>query len=83
MPKMTKMTLKASDQLKDKLEAQANGTYEFTALQTGIEHLDAKLDEGGIGRGEVFVISAPTSCGKSQLALNIVLRATTSKITSL
>ena len=66
---------KASDDLKDKLEAQANGTYEFTALQTGIDHLDSKLDEGGIGRGEVFVISAPTSCGKSQLALNIVLRA--------
>ena len=66
---------KASDSLKDKLEAQANGTYEFTALQTGIGHLDEKLDEGGIGRGEVFVISAPTSCGKSQLALNIVLRA--------
>mgnify|MGYP002623318814 FL=1 len=66
---------KASDSLKDKLEAQADGTYEFTALQTGIDHLDAKLDEGGIGKGEVFVISAPTSCGKSQLALNIVLRA--------
>jgi replicative DNA helicase len=66
---------KASDDLKNKLEAQANGTYEFTSLQTGIKHLDEKLDEGGIGRGEVFVISAPTSCGKSQLALNIVLRA--------
>lgn len=66
---------KASDDLKDKLESQSNGTYEFTALQTGIDHLDEKLDEGGIGKGEVFVISAPTSCGKSQLALNIVLRA--------
>jgi len=65
----------ASESLKDKLEAQANGTYEFTALKTGIDHLDDKLDEGGIGKGEVFVISAPTSCGKSQLALNIVLRA--------
>lgn len=66
---------KASDDLKNKLESQSNGTYEFTALQTGIDHLDEKLDEGGIGKGEVFVISAPTSCGKSQLALNIVLRA--------
>ena len=44
-------------------------------MKTGIDHLDDKLDEGGIGKGEVFVISAPTSCGKSQLALNIVLRA--------
>ena len=51
------------------------GNYEFTSLKTGIDHLDDKLDEGGIGKGEVFVISAPTSCGKSQLALNIVLRS--------
>ena len=42
---------------------------------TGFGHLDEKLDEGGIGRGEVCVIAAPTSCGKSQLALNLVLRA--------
>jgi replicative DNA helicase len=65
----------AGDLLQDKLTAMAENRYEFTALSTGIDHLDAKLDEGGIGKGEVFVISAPTSCGKSQLALNIVLRA--------
>ena len=63
------------DDLKKKFESMEAGTYEFTALKTGIAHLDDKLDEGGIGKGEVFVISAPTSCGKSQLALNIVLRA--------
>ncbi len=52
-----------------------DGTYESHKLPTGISHLDEKLPEGGIGRGEVMVISAPTSCGKSQLALNIALKA--------
>lgn len=65
----------ATESLKKKLEAMEKGTYEFTSLSTGIPHLDDKLDEGGIGNGEVFVISAPTSCGKSQLALNVVLMA--------
>jgi replicative DNA helicase len=65
----------AGDMLEDKLTAMTENRYEFTALSTGIDHLDEKLDEGGIGKGEVFVVSAPTSCGKSQLALNIVLRA--------
>jgi len=65
----------AGDLLQKKLTAMTENRYEFTALSTGIGHLDDKLDEGGIGKGEVFVISAPTSCGKSQLALNIVLRA--------
>jgi len=65
----------AGDLLEDKLTAMTENRYKFTALSTGIDHLDAKLDEGGIGKGEVFVVSAPTSCGKSQLALNIVLRA--------
>tara|TARA_X000001388_G_scaffold43958_2_gene31050 strand:+ start:2152 stop:3477 length:1326 start_codon:yes stop_codon:yes gene_type:complete len=72
----TKDTIKdAAGSIKDKLTAMDEGTYQFTSLSTGIDHLDEKLDEGGIGKGEVFVISAPTSCGKSQLALNIVLRA--------
>jgi replicative DNA helicase len=65
----------AAELLKEKFDAMSEGTYSTTALSTGIQHLDDKLDEGGIGKGEVFVISAPTSCGKSQLALNIVLRA--------
>ena len=65
----------ASTDLKNKLNQMDRGEYVFDTLSTGIDHLDAKLDEGGIGNGEVFVISAPTSCGKSQLALNIVLRS--------
>jgi len=59
----------------DRLEQMENGTYKPENIKTGIDHLDRKLNEGGIGKGEVMVISAPTSCGKSQLALNIALRS--------
>jgi replicative DNA helicase len=58
----------------DKLSQMRDGVYVADKFPTGITHLDEKLAEGGIGRGEVMVISAPTSCGKSQLALNIALR---------
>lgn len=66
--------LDAAKGLKDRLHSIADGTYVSNKIPTGIDHLDAKLDEGGIARGEVCVIAAPTSCGKSQLALNFVLR---------
>jgi replicative DNA helicase len=49
--------------------------YVTEAVKTHIDHLDDKLGNGGIAPGEVMVIAAPTSCGKSQLALNIALRA--------
>ena len=52
-----------------------DGVYVADKFPTGITHLDEKLAEGGIGRGEVMVISAPTSCGKSALALFIALKA--------
>jgi replicative DNA helicase len=65
----------SAKKLKEKFQQMIDGTYKTSSMPTGIKHLDEKLDEGGIGKGEVMVISAPTSCGKSQLALNIVLRA--------
>jgi len=49
--------------------------YVSEAVKTHISHLDEKLGNGGIAPGEVMVIAAPTSCGKSQLALNIALSA--------
>ncbi len=51
-----------------------NGEYQHQAIETHIRHLDEKLGCRGIGLGEVLVIAAPTSCGKSQLALNICAR---------
>lgn len=65
----------SANNLKEKFQQMIDGKYVTSSMPTGIQHLDEKLDEGGIGKGEVMVISAPTSCGKSQLALNIVLRA--------
>jgi replicative DNA helicase len=56
------------------VESMRNGTYKPVKIPTGIKSLDEKLPEGGLGNGEVMVISAPTSCGKSQLALNVALR---------
>jgi len=64
----------AACDLKKRLHSISDGTYVSKKISTGIPHLDDKLDEGGIAQGEVCVIAAPTSCGKSQLALNFVLR---------
>lgn len=65
----------SAEELRSRLQSIYEGTYVSKKIPTGIPHLDEKLDEGGIGRGEVCVVAAPTSCGKSQLALNFVLRA--------
>ena len=65
----------AARELKDDYTKMIAGEYEIQSLPTGIDHLDDKLPMGGVCDGEVFVISAPTSCGKTQLALNITLRA--------
>jgi replicative DNA helicase len=61
--------------LENEFQDQLEGKYTQESVKTHIEHLDAVLGCSGIGLGEVMVISAPTSCGKSQLALNIVSRA--------
>ena len=65
----------SAEELRSRLNSIYDGTYVSKKISTGIPHLDEKLDEGGIGRGEVCVVAAPTSCGKSQLALNFVLKA--------
>lgn len=64
-----------SSDLLDEYEAMLKGEYSSNVIRTHISHLDDKLGNGGIGQGEVCVIAAPTSCGKSALALNIALRA--------
>lgn len=72
------MSIKNSvDLLSEEFEQQLKGDYKEDVVKTHISHLDDKLGLGGIGAGEVVVISAPTSCGKSQLALNIVARTAT------
>lgn len=63
------------DALKDEFEAQLRGEYQEDVIKTHIGQLDEQFGCGGIAAGEVCVISAPTSCGKSQLALNIALKS--------
>lgn len=63
------------DILRDDYSKMLTGEYISEVVKTEIPHLDEKLGNGGVAPGEVMVIAAPTSCGKSQLALNIALRA--------
>lgn len=62
----------------DELSQIEEGTYQPKSLNTGIEQLNDKFVKGGLGNGEVTVVAAPTSCGKSQLALNFATRAAVS-----
>lgn len=63
----------AASDLRDDIKAMVNGTYEMKSTPTYIKQLDDKLSAGGVCGGEVMVIAAPTSCGKTQIALNVVL----------
>jgi replicative DNA helicase len=47
------------------------GTFVADAIPTGQFEIDQKLDLGGIGKGEVFTLAAPTSCGKTAFAMNV------------
>jgi replicative DNA helicase len=67
----------SADQIKQEFKSMLEGSYETDAIKTGIPHLDDKLGSGGISAGEVVTLSAPTSCGKSALALNVALKCAT------
>ncbi len=66
-----------TEELKLEFKSMLDGTYTTDAIKTGIPHLDEKLGNGGISAGEVVTLSAPTSCGKSALALNVALKCAT------
>tara|TARA_E500000178_G_scaffold350100_1_gene408362 strand:+ start:1199 stop:2506 length:1308 start_codon:yes stop_codon:yes gene_type:complete len=70
----TNLSENASRFLNELSEIEA-GTFVPRALNTGIKQLNEKFVNGGLGNGEVTVVAAPTSCGKSQLALNFAARA--------
>jgi len=59
--------------IEDDLKSMMAGTYERKGLKFGIDSIDEKLPDGLMG-GTVTVISAPSSCGKTQAALNCALR---------
>jgi len=62
-------------ELKDDFEKMLLGEYNSEVIQTYLPQLDSMLGSGGIGIGEIMTLSAPTSCGKSALALYIALKA--------
>ena len=64
----------AAESLREDFKKMEEGTYDTFALPTRIKQLDEKLSAGGIANGEVMVVAAPTSCGKTCIALNIALQ---------
>jgi replicative DNA helicase len=64
----------AAESLREDFKKMAEGTYSTFALPTRIKQLDDKLSAGGIANGEVMVVAAPTSCGKTCIALNVALQ---------
>ena len=62
------------------IEARAQDWNLVTGLSTGLSDLDRMTD--GLHGGEFIVIGAPTSCGKTALALNIIAHNAISGIPS-
>jgi replicative DNA helicase len=62
------------DNLMSDLKATEEGTFVPDGIRTGITAIDYHLSQGSLLNGELMIISAPTSCGKSQLALNIATK---------
>jgi replicative DNA helicase len=65
----------ATESIAQELDQMASGEFEPDVITTDIGRLDQMLGSGGIAAGEVLTLAAPTSCGKSALALNIALNA--------
>ena len=65
----------AAGTLKEDFVKMLAGEYDTNVVRTHLPQLDGMLGSGGIGAGEVMTLSAPTSCGKSALALHIALKA--------
>jgi len=60
--------------LEDVRKIQA-GEFVSNVIQTNVGRLDTFLGSGGIAPGEVLTLAAPTSCGKSALALYMATKA--------
>lgn len=62
----------ATEEVWQDMQAMMRGEYESHGLPFNIESFDDRLPQG-MEPGTVTVIAAPTSCGKSQLAINIAM----------
>ena len=65
----------SAKELLDDITRMQSGEYEPDVVKTHTNKLDDYLGNRGIAAGEVMTIAAPTSCGKSALALYIALQA--------
>ena len=59
----------------EELDSIRDGTFQPDVVRTHASRLDNYLGNRGIAAGEVMTVAAPTSCGKSALALFIALQA--------
>ena len=66
-----------AEQIKKEFRQMLDGEFVTDSLPTHIGNLDEELGNQGIAPGEVVTLAAPTSCGKSALALNIALKSVT------
>ena len=79
-PLLSQARVKIGDSAKellDDIKKMQSGEYEPDVVKTHTNKLDDYLGNRGIAAGEVMTIAAPTSCGKSALALYIALQAVT------
>jgi replicative DNA helicase len=64
---------KATKEVWAEIESMRDGTYVARGLKFGIPTIDEHLPHG-MEPGTITVLSAPSSCGKSQLAINVAMR---------
>jgi len=64
---------KATKEVWAEIESMRDGTYVARGLKFGIPSIDEHLPHG-MEPGTITVLSAPSSCGKSQLAINVAMR---------
>ena len=65
----------SAKELLEDIKKMQSGEYEPDVVKTHTNKFDDYLGNRGIAAGEVMTIAAPTSCGKSALALYIALQA--------
>ena len=64
---------RAAESVENDLKSMMAGTYERKGLRFGIDSVDEQLPHG-LENGTVTVVAAPSSCGKTQVALNCLLK---------
>lgn len=72
----------SAEELIEEIKQMQEGTYVPDVVKTHLGRLDDLLGNRGIAAGEVLTLAAPTSCGKSALALYIASQSVAKDNTS-